>query len=281
MRSLVPWLVTVVAVVAMCISWHEQSERKNQIATLVEARAITERGGILAERRLHEIEGELAQSRLNAKPAEVLATNSNNHGAPIARDDLRKDPKYAAVWRWKQMGMVQSEYGEAIAALKLPLDKQARVRELLFERQEALLDAREVAHDAGLDGKASGEAMERAASEVAAELRQLIGDTGWDLLQQTAQLNGMKQMIATGPALDLQIAGVALTEAQSIALAQAYSNAYHSPVRGDGQPSDPSQLNPANQAIYAAAASFLSPAQLDALKPSLLNRQLMNGHFNQ
>jgi hypothetical protein len=187
---------------------------------------------------------------------------------------MRKDPAYAAIWRKQQLRSVQRQYGDALAALKLPPDQLAKLKDLLVARIDANLDASEAAQDEGLSGREVGLAIRDSISAVNDEIKGLIGDDAFSRLQTTPQTSMAKTMLENTVAVDLEGAGVPLTPDQLTSLAAIYNQTMRRPGAGalpGWQSPDPQTgLAPADEALLNQAGQTLSPAQLPTLRDYLL-----------
>jgi len=206
----------------------------------------------------------------------MTVTGSETYSSSYRFDLMRKDPSYAWIWRKQQLRNVQRQYGDVIAAMKLPPDEVTKLRNLLVERETAQSDARETALQAGLSPGEVGVAVSQAKSDINDEIESLVGDDAYKLLLQ--QPPGMfKIMISNSAGLDLEMAGIPLTPAQTSSLAQAYSDVYKSGITeffsGNNDTPDPETgLTPKAQALLDRVTPSLTPEQLPVMKDYLIEQ---------
>jgi len=202
-------------------------------------------------------------ARATAKEAEGARASSSRNP-----DDLRKDPRYAAIWRKQQLRIIQQRYGYAFAAMKLPPDDLARLKNLLLTRVQARLDAADAGQAAGLTGAELSTAGKQAENAVTGEISALVGDAGYAQLMASQKASQFEPLIANSVAVDLEGAGVPLMPEQASALAQSFAD--HDTNNGAGaagQLPDPlTGLTPFYQSLLDRISPNLTAAQIPVVK---------------
>jgi hypothetical protein len=228
---------------------------------------------------------ELHKAQEAAKAAAPSPAGANR--GIIDMYELRKDPAYATIWRKQELRNINRQYGEELAKLNLPPEQAAKLKQLMIDREDASMDAREAAQNSGLSSRETNQAVTQAMGEVNDEIKALVGADTFNDLQNGQLSSGMKMMIQNQVGIDLTAAGVPLSNDQTSALAQIYAglqNPAKNPdlmtmVRGAADPT--TGLTPMNQAILDQAAQVLSPAQLPILKQSLIDQSEQQAYFRQ
>jgi hypothetical protein len=283
MRPFGPWVIACSALLGFAAAIYGFWQRGLQIAEL---------SGRLeqAERRTDERLGDLQAKLSAAEQARVVAERAARESKPAATapgaagptggfsplnlNDMRKDPAYAAIWRKQQLRNIQRQYGDAFAALKLPPDQLAKLKDLLVTRNDANLDASEAAQEAGLAGRDVSLAIRNATNAVNDEIKALIGDDSFSQLQTTPQTSMAKTMLENTVAVDLEGAGQPLSPDQLASLAASYNQTQRQPpagaVQGWQTPDPQTGLAPADEALLNQASQSLTPAQLPILRDYLL-----------
>ncbi len=204
---------------------------------------------------------------------------------PLNLSEMRKDPAYAAIWRKQQLRNIQRQYGDAFAALKLPPDQLAKLKDLLVARNDANLDASEAAQEEGLAGRDVSLAIRNATNGVNDEIKALIGDDGFAQLQTTPQTSLAKTMLENTVAVDLEGAGLPLTPDQLTSLAAIYNQTMRHPGTGGFQgwqtPDPQTGLAPADDALLNQAGQSLSPAQVPILRDYLLELRQQQSYMQK
>lgn len=196
-------------------------------------------------------------------------------------DDMKKVPAMADLLRKQERRTLFSRYGEVFAAMNLPPDQLAKLKNLVLDQQEAPTDARDAALRAGIqDGTPEmAKAQAQAASQVAKEVQALLGADGYAQFQQLAQESTMKRIIEGQVGLDLADAGAPLSAEQLTTLSKIYAGVQdpqNNPefVAMMRQPPDlQTGLTALDQAIIERAAPFLSAPQLKILRQSLVDQR--------
>lgn len=183
-------------------------------------------------------------------------------------DNLRKDPAYAAVWRKQQMRIIQQRYGYAFAAMKLPPDDVARLKNLLLTRTEARLDAGDAGQAAGLSGPELSTAEKQAETAVTDEIKGVVGEAGYAQLMASQKASQFEPLIANSLAVDLSAAGVPLMPDQESALAQIFADhdTNNSPGAAGQIPDPQTGLTPFYQSLLDRISPNLAAAQIPVIK---------------
>ncbi len=234
-----------------------------------------------------------AEAARQAKPSPVRAAPAGPHIDPDTvilhlSDLVREHPELAEMRRRDFRNAMMRNFGPVIAGLNLPPAVAARLKDLLTELQSANEDAANAASAAGLQrGSPEWRDAVRAAG---LRLQQEITDTlqpstGLNFQQLQARIGFVNQVQNDhGPAL--AAAGVPLTAEQSQGLVQAMADANYAGKDLSTRPAnynerDASGLTPHEQRILAGAAASLAPAQLDAVRTSLLEAGRMQTVLKQ
>ena len=105
-----------------------------------------------------------------------------------AQTELAGNPEYEKLTAAKARAEVDRIYGLMFLSLKLPPETQARLQELLAERQQTMDDATGAARENGLKPRkvpdGFGQAAGQAALPVDAQIRELVGDAAFGEIQQ-------------------------------------------------------------------------------------------------
>ncbi|HZZ57853.1 MAG TPA: hypothetical protein VFE31_08475 [Opitutaceae bacterium] len=281
MQRLLPWILFLLAMIALAALLHRNLDQQRELALVRGDRARLEADLRRNSQQLRQAKGELESARADAarKVASVRgsAAASRSTGTFISFDAMRKDPKYAALWRQIQARSIQRQYGGAIAAMKLTPDQERQLRALLMERDETAADARTAAAESGLSKEAS-KACGDAINEVNAQIRGLIGDDQFAGLEGASRLENFALSLNFTVVPDLELAGTPLDSNQIYALAKIYSDSI---TVGNGPSASAGGLDARDQAIVDQAAGILSPPQIEALKQSMQTDQLEQQYFNQ
>jgi RNA polymerase sigma factor (sigma-70 family) len=216
-------------------------------------------------------------SRKQKKSTELIQT-AKSFGESM------KDPEYAAMWRKQQLRTVLKQYGDALAALNLPPEKLAKLKELMVLETEIDEDAKDAARAAGLTGESSQKAVRQARNGVHEEIKALLGDQATTQLAREALAGPHKPRIEDTFAIDLKASGMPLSPEQVTSLALGFRDVIRTfePKDRLADPPDPrTGLTPLQQALLDRYAQHLTPAQLqvtrtffiEEAKWGLLNRK--------
>jgi hypothetical protein len=284
MRPFGPWVIACSALLGFVAAIYGFWQRGLQIAELS---GRMEQAESRADARIGELQAKLTAAEKARVVAERAAKESRLAAAapgaavgpravtnPLNLSEMRKDPAYAAIWRKQQLRNIQRQYGDAFAALKLPPDQLAKLKDLLVTRNDANLDASEAAQEAGLTGRDVSLAIRNATNSVNDEIKALIGDDKFTQLQTTPQTSMAKTMLENTVAVDLEGAGQPLNSDQLASLAAIYNQTQRQPPAGAGQgwqtPDPQTGLAPVDEALLNQASQSLTPAQLPILRDYLL-----------
>jgi hypothetical protein len=192
------------------------------------------------------------------------------------------DPTFAAAWRKQCIRNLDRMYSTTYAALGLQPEQITRLKQLLVTRDEAGGYAVEVARAAGLANVEVYKAIEQAKHAANGELKQLIGEGAFSLLERAEQAFHFTPMIESDLGHDLRAAGVPLMPAQVTNLAVATSDYWQSTWRPKGmgfsglrQFTDPKEADPQTGltahgvALLERYAPHLSPAQFQAIRDTM------------
>jgi hypothetical protein len=273
MRWVIPWLVTLCALLCLgmvAIGFTHRGEEIKALQARVEelAKSADQAKELQTKLVAAEKARNTAEKSVRAQKAEAQQSSSPRAvGQPMnLMSKMRTDPEYAPIWRKQQLRGIQQQFGDTFAAMKLPPEELAKLRELLVARNDAVMDANEAAQQAGLSPRETGMAVSQAQNEVNDEIKALIGTDGFQQLQQPSGM--YKKMIENSVGVDLAMAGAPLTPDQTTLLAQAYST----PVQLQGlsrdmHVTDPQTgLSPYYQALLDRMTPNLSPAQIPVVK---------------
>jgi hypothetical protein len=182
-----------------------------------------------------------------------------------------RDPGGKDLWRKLDRRAVAHGYGPTILMLGLPPETNAKLMDLLVEKDESAWDANQAAETAGLSVDEETKARHAAENAVNDQIVALIGKTDGDLLNIQNQV-GMSGPIAvrTSIALDLSLTGNPLSPDQFAAASQVYNemkpygSAFtDSPIQ---TPDPVSGLTPYYSTLLARLSQTLNPTQIAVLK---------------
>jgi RNA polymerase sigma factor (sigma-70 family) len=239
------------------------------MANEVDAQRVRSLQGRLAaaEKALTASEQSLRENSIAARVPARMDGSAPNSPARNP-DDRRKDPAFAAIWRKQQLRTIQQQYGYAFAAMNLPPDELARLKDLLLERTQARLDAADAGLAAGLTGAELATAERQAENSVTDEIKGFVGDAGYAQLAASLRASQFAPLIANTVAVDLSAAGVPLLPEQVSFLAQNF--AAHDTAYGPGaaaQVPDPQTgLTPFYQSLLDRVSPSLTAAQIPVMK---------------
>jgi hypothetical protein len=235
--------------------------------------------------RAKKMQDELAAK---IKPAPIQRPTPNPQtGGPLAAlpqsrstlnvdfEAMRKDPRYASLWRKFQLQTMRRLYGIVIANMRLQPDQEAALYNLMVEREESSLDGYQTAKLAGLPQKDCDEARRAAEAAVNDQISALVGQENTNQLQLTDTWNVNQVQYSVGN--DFAIAGCPLTPEQIYLLGQAYHTAQIRPFDNfvdpnDQTPDSQTGLTPDYQALLDRISPILSPTQISILRDHFLLR---------
>lgn len=250
-------------------------------------------------RKLAKAEAALAGTRVQTGGAKAAsnsvgpksAQNSGASGVTVIhmKDLLRDHPEMAALQRKELRRSVIRGYSRAIAALNLPPDQAAQLKNLLIEKAMSSADAMEAATQAGLQPNSSQtyRAISQATKELDQSINSLIGSDANERLEALKNTTFQSGNVIEPVALDMEDAGVALSADQSQALAlylHDLSNRTKNPdssTPGFNEADPATWQSPMDQQFYAKAAAILTPSQLQILKSSRSEDNQRDAIINQ
>ena len=237
----------------------------------------------LASAKEAEAQAEKQLAQATAGSARSPAGNGDGAVRTIHISDIVKDhPEYAALAARDSRRNILRQYGDALAALNLPPEQLAKMRDLLVERELSTNDAQQAAEAAGLQrGTAAWrDAMQQATDSVEQEMTAVLGTDSHPVFQKLQNESGYLSQVQYTYAPDFADAGAPLNADQSRALAEVMATARNpggavpAQMRGFNQADPDTGLSPYDNQLLAAAAQILSPAQLQVLK----TEQIQNNH---
>jgi len=279
-------LVIVAALGCLGLGYLALGER----TALARANLDLETAQTISRRKVSNLRGELAAAREAQNRAEGQAAQLKQataaRGNPSAGDgirtihqsDIARDhPEYAAILARQNRRNMLQRYGAGLAALNLPPDKLAKMKDLLVEQSAAQQDVAAAAQAAGLKPGSPeyGTAMKEAMDDVNRQMTDLLGQDSavtMRTLQATASIqNSVQYMLAP----DLIDAGIPLSPGQNDALILAVGSVRAAAFGKQTPPgyynADPSTgLSASDSQMLAAAAQVLSPEQLGVAKADLI-----------
>jgi len=204
---------------------------------------------------------------------------ANDNVKTLHVSDIVKDhPEFAALWAAQQRRNVLRQYGPALAALNLPSDQLAKLKDLLVERSLSEQDAQQAAEAAGLkQGTAAWRAaLQQAEAPVDQEMGALVGTDGAQFAARLQNQGSAQNQVQFTYGPDFDQAGASLNSDQAHVLALAIANASYVGLSTATRPANYNQvdpdtmLTPHDNRILDAASATLSPAQLQVLKADLI-----------
>src|SRR5665213_204102 len=271
MRRSAPWLIALLAVMG-CL-WLADRERNAQDAVLrltqenaAQGRQLQESHLRLAEldRKYAAAAAALTQGKATPKAADSIAAaaaKDPSHVVIHMHDLIRQYPEMEGIWRRQIRRGIITQYGAALADLNLSPDQLAKVKDLLVERQVSPNDAADAASQMGVQPGTPemAKAMQQAGQAVEDEIKGLIGPDAYAALN-----NGNNSYMLQNASVDMQDAGIALSPAQTRAMAQTLADASNSLKNPQGrqtgyyQPDPQTNLTPMQQGVLQHAAGVLS-----------------------
>jgi hypothetical protein len=203
----------------------------------------------------------------------AVAEDLNRHPAKATKSKfvslasvLNDHPEFSAVWRRFIRRDVLKENREMFSHLNLPAEKLEKLKDMLVEKRLSEMDAVDAATRNGMDSLGILAARKRAQSESDEEIESYLGPAGfreWRQAEavQVYQTNEAVQDIV----IDTNDMGAPMTNDQTWKLKEAF-HASAQESFGTNQLDPSTGLRPSDQDQLARAASFLSPAQVQALR---------------
>jgi hypothetical protein len=283
MSKQAPWIVALI-VAAICVGLLVRDHNRQLVVASLQAKVAD-----LTKMEAHQKKAMKAPITKGDAVQLEGTRQTPDEGKPSARlarifdptNEMRNDPAYSALWRRMQLRRINRQYGDVLATLNLSADQLANLKNLMIDREEALLDARDASKN--LPAAESRAAIFQAEDEVNKEIDALVGPGVMSQFASTAEVYAIGRTIQSQEGMDFTAAGLPLSAEQVSALADIYAN-FQIPERLKGTPdfdklvgapADPvTGLTPLNQALLAQAAQVLSPAQLPILRQSLIDENL-------
>ncbi len=206
---------------------------------------------------------------LGGEPPPFVEADAMDH-----LDGRRGDPAFAPVWHRRQQGIIERQYGHAVASLNLPEGVASTLKELLTIRREAVIDARDVAAQMGIVGPQANAAAKQSLDALTDEIKQLVGpDAYYGVLELAPTVSTCESLLEGTVEVDLAAKGDPLTRDQLYTLAEGYVDAAYSPrAQAEPQDYDPSGLTPQLQELLLRTAADASPLQLEAVREFVLGQ---------
>jgi hypothetical protein len=200
-------------------------------------------------------------------------------------DEMRKDPRYAAIWRREQARRFRLQYADAFADLKLPGAQLSKFLDLLIDRKAASLDAEEAARTENLSASEAAAAMKRSSDEVTDEIKGLLGPEAYQQFGDATKTSDAKAWFNNAVGVDAEAAGAPFTADQTTLLAQAYLDfrqVVKDPENSPNAAPDPTTgLNPYFQSLLERFAPQLTPAQLPVMRTYFQDQVTANQYWVQ
>jgi hypothetical protein len=160
-----------------------------------------------------------------------------------------------------------TRYHEAIAKLNLPHDKQAQLLSVLRDREESWIDAKEAATSLGIgDPQEFRQALAAARISMNDKIVALVGDSGLDMLDNSAASMTQETIISGGVGADLAMDGIPLTPEQETGLAQVFADVSKQFPKASAYESIIQQRADGEFAVLDKAAAILTADQMADLK---------------
>ncbi len=224
------YLLPIVAIVLAIGCYVLGSRSAHERLEILELKASAEAGNQREIKERTEIEhlrfqiGEYRKASLLSPPRAGESVVSQGQGASSLENfDLTpfmmKDPAYARIHRQRILNMVMRQYGD-LKALNLPADQLQKLTDLLADRYTTQNDAEEASIQAGIKygtpefTKAEGDATKDDDDQI----KTLLGSSGYQQLQDSANLNNARMRLQFPLAVPLVLTGTPLTNDQLSAL---------------------------------------------------------------
>jgi hypothetical protein len=226
--------------------------------------------------------------RLSAHDVRSQATTGNNSKTEAAKTspaasvapgkdkalfvnskDPRRDPKQG----WLGQRMFRRDiwrfYGSGIRQLGLSPEQEAHLEALLIARSETLSDTFDAAGESRLSNDEIQSIVRNGFGAIDADITSMIGKNGQRILQESSDIQTMRNQINNGVGIDFYAANQNITDDQknqlALVMSQAQGSAYPQDVPDDS-PGSKGELSKAGAAIVEKASAFLSSEQLSILR---------------
>ncbi len=172
-------------------------------------------------------------------------------------------------------------YHEVVSSLGLSPENEIKLINLLCAQDERAIGvARNAASTTEPSQlKAWAASVDLAHSSVSAEIRELLGDNAFEILEKAKQFQYHELAVDNTFAVDLALDGVPLTPDQRTAMVHIYDDTVTAPRKTipdeRGQlPVDPQTgFSETDEMLLDHASTVLSPAQMQSLRKSLIDTQ--------
>jgi len=151
-----------------------------------------------SQKRVHDLQDQLTalKGRQNQpEPADSDGSQDNRGrrgpGGWGAWQSMSSDPKFQKLMAIQQKGMLDSHYAALFKSLNLSPQQLEQFKNLLVEKQQAMMDAVNAAREQGInprtDPDAFNQAIAQAQAAVDAQIQSSLGDAGFAQYQQYVQ----------------------------------------------------------------------------------------------
>jgi len=251
-----------------------KKEEQKQILDLQQQLAAAKGAQGLAQKPAGQQAQDLSATA-QSKSEDASADGSTNGGGTIIHigDILKDHPEYAALYAKQMRRNVDLKYGNSLSTLNLAPDQLSKLKDLLTERAMSSIDAQQLATAAGLE-RGSPEwqdAMKAAAQDTEQQITGILGSNADATLIQLQARTAIQNQVNTTYSADFTDAGMPLSPAQSNGLIQAMADANYAGKDlstrppGYNTPDPTTGLSPHDNRIINAAATVLTPAQIQVL----------------
>jgi hypothetical protein len=201
-RNYATVVLGLVALAASSFAWMQYQELIKLRAGLLDPneRADLERRLSDAEKRSHDLQDELTALKGKQAPVDIAGPEDNGPGENRGRrgpggwgpwQSMASDPKLQKLMAIQQKGMLDSRYAALFKSLNLTPQQLDQFKNLLVEKQQAMLDAMNAAREQGInprtDPDAFNQAITQAQAAVDAQIQSALGDAGFAQYQQYVQ----------------------------------------------------------------------------------------------
>jgi len=230
------------------------------------------------------VAGEEARNALNGlQRATGASAGFKSLAPPASVNDMRKDPKYAAVWRRDQKRKLWLTYQNVWSSLGYSLQQVDKVLNTLVDREEAAMDAKEAASAAGLSPQEISQALAEAVNSYNEKLKSTLGTAGYAGIEDAPQITQFNAWFDSAVGVDLQASGTPATAQQESSLAQTYVDFRKGGIGATADPNAPpdpqSGLNPYFAALLNSFASELTPAQAQIMRDYFVDQVTANQYW--
>ncbi len=230
------------------------------------------------EKFMWELHAKWPRASLNGSAHVRWPTPAGSPRDPIAdrpETDVQS-PEEQLIRHRATLRNVWVNYNEIIRGLDLAPVIDAKVLNLLAARQEAGDDARVAAGSIGATDNTVNRSEVDAYNAISSELKDLIGDDGVRSLDRGQEFVSALVLVRTTFGVDMAIAGAPLKPDQETAMAHIYLDVMQAPRKslydrnGLLRVDPKTGLTETDQKLLERASDVLSPAELSALRHSLV-----------